>query len=84
MKNWPSARPTQHVLGVNQEQAEKIQALMAGAAQTVIDANVVAGKRQQWTFFALGVLVSIPMGVAIPVRPCLFVETSEHADRLPP
>ncbi|MFI6485185.1 hypothetical protein ACIBH1_45255 [Nonomuraea sp. NPDC050663] len=55
----------QRMLEVNQEQAEKIQALMAGAAQTVIDANVAAGKRQQWTFFAFGVLVSIPIGVAI-------------------
>ncbi|WP_431928586.1 hypothetical protein [Nonomuraea jabiensis] len=51
----------QRLLEINQEQAEKIRHILVGETKSTIRAE----RRQQWMFFALGILVSIPIGVAI-------------------
>ncbi|WP_433355567.1 hypothetical protein ACQP25_17085 [Microtetraspora malaysiensis] len=55
------AEDQQRLLEVNEEQAEKIRQILIGETKKTIRAE----RRQQWLFFALGVLVSIPVGVAI-------------------
>ncbi len=55
------AEEQQRLLSVNREQAEKIRQILVGETK----ATVRAERRQQWMFFALGVLVPIPIGVLI-------------------
>ncbi|MER7506094.1 hypothetical protein AB0L05_30480 [Nonomuraea pusilla] len=55
------AEEQQRLLEVNEEQAEKIRQILVGETKATIRAE----RRQQWMFFTLGVLVSIPIGVAI-------------------
>ncbi|MBT2232191.1 hypothetical protein [Nonomuraea sp. NEAU-A123] len=51
----------QRLLEVNEVQAEKIRQILVGETKATIRAE----RRQQWLFFALGALVSIPIGIAI-------------------
>ncbi|GIH98103.1 hypothetical protein [Planobispora takensis] len=55
------AEEQERLLEFNQEQAEKIRQILVGETKATIRAE----RRQQWMFFALGVLASIPIGVAI-------------------
>ncbi|MER7363302.1 hypothetical protein [Nonomuraea wenchangensis] len=55
------AEEQQRLLEVNEEQAEKIRQILIGETKATIRAE----RRQQWMFFALGVVVSIPIGVMI-------------------
>ncbi|WP_431929031.1 hypothetical protein [Nonomuraea jabiensis] len=49
------------LIGMDREEAEAVRGLILGATKE----DHVRQKRQQWMFFALGVLMSIPIGVAI-------------------
>ncbi|MEU6778577.1 hypothetical protein ABZ912_05190 [Nonomuraea angiospora] len=57
------AEEQQRLLEINQEQAEKIRHILIGETKATIRAE----QRQQWMFFALGVVVSIPIGVMINI-----------------
>jgi hypothetical protein len=49
------------LVGMDREEAEAVQALILGATKE----DHARQKRQQWLFFALGVLMSVPIGIAI-------------------
>ncbi|WP_344935440.1 hypothetical protein [Sphaerisporangium flaviroseum] len=51
----------QQLLAIDHVQAEKIRQVLLSETR----ATTQAQNRQQWMFFALGVLTSIPIGVAI-------------------
>ncbi|MEU8195260.1 hypothetical protein AB0C10_15915 [Microbispora amethystogenes] len=55
------AERQQKLLAISQADAEKIREILVGETKATIRAE----RRQQWMFFALGVLASIPIGVAI-------------------
>lgn len=55
------AKAQQRLLSVNAEQAENIREILVGETKATISAE----RRTQWLFFALGAVVSIPIGVAI-------------------
>ncbi|MFC5946466.1 hypothetical protein, partial [Micromonospora harpali] len=55
------AQRQQKLLEFNEGQAEKIRQILVGETEEVIRTE----RRQQWLFFTLGVLISIPIGVAI-------------------
>ncbi|MEV4472832.1 hypothetical protein [Nonomuraea sp. NPDC049504] len=55
------AEEQQRLLEIDQGQAERIREILVGETKATIQAE----RRQQWIFFALGALVSIPIGVAI-------------------
>ncbi|MGV9380529.1 hypothetical protein ACWDRB_32275 [Nonomuraea sp. NPDC003707] len=55
------AQEQQRLLEVNEEQAEKIRQILVGETKATIRAE----RHQQWMFFALGVVVSIPIGIMI-------------------
>lgn len=55
------AERQQKLLDIDREQAEKIRQILVGETEATIRAE----RRQQWMFFALGTLMSIPIGVAI-------------------
>ncbi|MEV6154938.1 hypothetical protein AB0L53_31815 [Nonomuraea sp. NPDC052129] len=55
------AEEQQRLLAIDQEQAEKIRQILVGETKATIRAE----RRQQWMFFALGVAMSIPIGVLI-------------------
>ncbi|MEV1168588.1 hypothetical protein [Nonomuraea sp. NPDC049784] len=55
------AEEQQRLLEIDEDQAEKIRTILVGETQATIRAE----RRQQWMFFGLGILVSIPIGVAI-------------------
>ncbi|WP_055480869.1 hypothetical protein [Sphaerimonospora mesophila] len=55
------AEEQQRLLSLNQEQAENIRHILLGETK----ATIWAERRQQWFFFALGALVSIPIGALI-------------------
>ncbi|TMR91338.1 hypothetical protein [Nonomuraea basaltis] len=57
------AEEQQRLLEINQEQAEKIRHILVGETKATIRAE----GRKQWLFFGLGVLASIPVGVAINI-----------------
>ncbi len=57
------AEEQQRLLEVNQEQAEKIRQILVGETK----ASIREERRQQWMFFGLGALVSIPIGVMINI-----------------
>lgn len=57
------AEEQQQLLELNQEQAEKIRRILVSETKATIRTE----RRQQWMFFALGILVSIPIGIAINV-----------------
>ncbi|GLW10112.1 hypothetical protein Misp01_52410 [Microtetraspora sp. NBRC 13810] len=56
-----AAERQQELLSINQSDAEKIRNIPASETK----ATDRAEHRQQWMFFALGALVSIPIGVAL-------------------
>lgn len=51
----------QRLLAIDEEQAGKIRKIIVGETKETIRAE----RRQQWMFFALGVAVSIPIGIMI-------------------
>ncbi|MFD1932224.1 hypothetical protein ACFSKW_12140 [Nonomuraea mangrovi] len=55
------AEEQQRLLEINQEQAERIRHILVGETKATIRDE----GRKQWMFFALGIVVSIPIGVAI-------------------
>ncbi|MCF6466934.1 hypothetical protein FAF44_00700 [Nonomuraea sp. MG754425] len=55
------AEEQQRLLGVNEDQAEKIRQILIGQSE----ATVRAERRQQWMFFTLGLVASIPIGIMI-------------------
>lgn len=55
------AEEQQRLRDIDPEQAERIRQILVGETKATIRAE----RRQQWMFFALGVLASIPIGVAI-------------------
>ncbi|MBF8192086.1 hypothetical protein ITP53_41690 [Nonomuraea sp. K274] len=55
------AEEQQRLLEANEEQAERIRQILVGKTKATIRAE----RRQQWMFFALGMAMSIPIGVVI-------------------
>ncbi|MCK2215963.1 hypothetical protein MF672_019495 [Actinomadura sp. ATCC 31491] len=55
------AERQQQILDIDEEEAEKIRQILMRETRTAIQAE----RRQQWFFFALGALASIPIGVAV-------------------
>ncbi|MGW5160938.1 hypothetical protein ACWEPN_36190 [Nonomuraea wenchangensis] len=50
-----------NLLAIDQEQAEKIRKILVGETKATIQTE----RRQQWMFFAAGLLLSIPIGVLV-------------------
>lgn len=69
---------------MNKDQAEKIRQILLGETEAAIRAE----RRTQWMFFALGLLASIPIGVAIelahPVSGRQLMALCVTRRRLPP
>ncbi|QYC42522.1 hypothetical protein Nocox_24595 [Nonomuraea coxensis DSM 45129] len=55
------AEEQESLLAINQEQAEKIRKIIVGETKATIRSE----RRQQWMFFAAGLLLSIPIGVLV-------------------
>lgn len=55
------AERQQQLLAVNKEEAEKIRQILTNETKDTIR----AGRRRDWMFFALGVAVSIPVGILV-------------------
>ncbi|MER5643368.1 hypothetical protein [Streptosporangium sp. NPDC002524] len=57
------AEEQQRLLAIDQETAENIRQILVGETKATIRAE----QRQQWKFFLLGALISIPIGIGINV-----------------
>ncbi|MFB4284874.1 hypothetical protein ACBJ59_57070 [Nonomuraea sp. MTCD27] len=55
------AERQQRLLEIDKEQAEKIRQILVGETKATIRAE----RRQQWMFFALGISMSVPIGVFV-------------------
>ncbi|MBN6052370.1 hypothetical protein JYK22_10550 [Nonomuraea sp. RK-328] len=55
------AEHQQHLISMNREEAEAVRRLILGETR----ADISRQRRDQWVFFMLGAVVSIPIGVAI-------------------
>ncbi|MEQ4722552.1 hypothetical protein [Nonomuraea sp. B19D2] len=55
------AEHQQHLIGMNREEAEAVRRLILGETR----ADIARQRRDQWVFFMLGAVVSIPIGVVI-------------------
>ncbi|MFD1932225.1 hypothetical protein ACFSKW_12145 [Nonomuraea mangrovi] len=59
------AKEQQRLLEINADEAEKIQRILFSQTEQVQKAERRHQLRQQWMFFALGALISVPIGISI-------------------